>query len=70
MWVDYRGPLRTVYNDGEISTCGLVLLNMYPSCPIETIFGTTFSEVHIYQDLLCTIGHQLWDRAVCKQYTL
>ena len=22
MWVDYRGPLSTVYNDGEISTCG------------------------------------------------
>ena len=21
MWVDYRGPLSTVYNDGEISTC-------------------------------------------------
>ena len=20
MWVDYRGPLSTVYNDGEIST--------------------------------------------------
>ena len=22
MWVDYRGPLSTVCNDGEISTCG------------------------------------------------
>ena len=22
MWVDYRGPLSTVYNDGEISTYG------------------------------------------------
>ena len=22
MWVDYRGSLSTVYNDGEISTCG------------------------------------------------
>ena len=22
MWVDYRDPLSTVYNDGEISTCG------------------------------------------------
>ena len=22
MWVDYRGPLGTVYNDREISTCG------------------------------------------------
>ena len=22
MWVDYRGPLSTVYNDGEVSTCG------------------------------------------------
>ena len=21
MWVDYRGPLSIVYNDGEISTC-------------------------------------------------
>ena len=21
MWVDYRGSLGTVYNDGEISTC-------------------------------------------------
>ena len=21
MWVDYRGLLSTVYNDGEISTC-------------------------------------------------
>ena len=21
MWVDYRGPLSTVYNDGEIPTC-------------------------------------------------
>ena len=21
MWVDYRGPLSTVYNDGEFSTC-------------------------------------------------
>ena len=25
MWVDYRGPLSTVYNDGEISTCGLII---------------------------------------------
>ena len=22
MWVGYRGSLNTVYNDGEISTCG------------------------------------------------
>ena len=22
MWVDYRGPLSTVYNDGGASTCG------------------------------------------------
>ena len=22
MWVDYRGPLSTVYNDGGTSTCG------------------------------------------------
>ena len=22
MWVDYGGSLGTVYNDGEISTCG------------------------------------------------
>ena len=22
MWVDYRGSLSTVYNDGEFSTCG------------------------------------------------
>ena len=22
MWVDYRGPLSTVYNEGETSTCG------------------------------------------------
>ena len=21
MWVDYRGSVSTVYNDGEISTC-------------------------------------------------
>ena len=25
MWVDYRGSLGTVYNDGEISTCGLII---------------------------------------------
>ena len=25
MWVDYRGSLSTVYNDGEISTCGLII---------------------------------------------
>ena len=25
MWVDYRGPLSTVYNDGEISTCGWIM---------------------------------------------
>ena len=25
MWVDYRGPLSTVYNDEEISTCGEIL---------------------------------------------
>ena len=24
MWVDYRGSLSTVYNDGEISTCGWI----------------------------------------------
>ena len=24
MWVDYRGSLSTVYNDGEISTCGKI----------------------------------------------
>ena len=25
MWVDYRGPLGTVYNDGEISTSGWII---------------------------------------------
>ena len=25
MWVDYRGSLNTVYNDGEISTCGEII---------------------------------------------
>ena len=25
MWVEYRGPLSTVYNDGEISTCGWII---------------------------------------------
>ena len=25
MWVDYRGSLSTVYNDGEISTCGEII---------------------------------------------
>ena len=25
MWVDYRGSLSTVYNDGEISTCWWII---------------------------------------------
>ena len=25
MWVDFRDSLSTVYNDGEVSTCGWVL---------------------------------------------
>ena len=25
MWVDYRGPLSTVYIDGEISKCGEII---------------------------------------------
>ena len=25
MWVDYRSPLSTVYNGGEISTCGYII---------------------------------------------
>ena len=25
MWVDYRGSLSTVNNDGEISTCGEII---------------------------------------------
>ena len=25
MWVDYRGSLSTVYNDGVISTCGYII---------------------------------------------
>ena len=25
MWVDYRGSLSTVHNDGEISTCGWII---------------------------------------------
>ena len=25
MWGDYRGSLSTVYNDGEISTCGEII---------------------------------------------
>ena len=25
MWVDYRVSLSTVYNDGEISTCGEIV---------------------------------------------
>ena len=25
MWVDYRGSLSTVYNGGEISTCGWII---------------------------------------------
>ena len=33
MWVDYRGSLSTVYNDGEISTCGKTI-------PLENIRST------------------------------
>ena len=33
MWVDYRGPLSTVYNDGEISTCGEILEAHFISSP-------------------------------------
>ena len=29
MWVDYRGSLSIVYNDGEISTCGQVVCSIY-----------------------------------------
>ena len=25
MWVDYRGSLGALYNDGEISTCGWIM---------------------------------------------
>ena len=25
MWSNYRGSLSTVYNDGEISTCGWII---------------------------------------------
>ena len=25
MWVDYRGSLSTVYNDGEVSICGWII---------------------------------------------
>ena len=32
MWVDYRGSLSTVYNDGVISTCGYIIeVHLVPS---------------------------------------
>ena len=38
MWVDYRGPLSTVYSDGEMSTCvsyvGLYICTFESNCSV------------------------------------
>ena len=40
MWVDYRGSLSTVYNDGEISTCGYIIeVHPIQSTMIVPYFG-------------------------------
>ena len=36
MWVDYRGSLSTVYNDGEIISCQIIEVDSKQS----TIMGT------------------------------
>ena len=56
MWVDYRGSLSTVYNDGEISTCGWIIeahsvrstmktsVNVYTCTLIALIFFTRINN--------------------------
>ena len=44
MWVDYRGSLSTVYNDGEISTCGEIT-EVHPVQ--STMMGTTHRQTSL-----------------------
>ena len=57
MWVDYRGSLSTVYNDGEISTCGqikevhsqesIVTMTSIPCTFTSTVIDTTL-HTHLH----------------------
>ena len=48
MWVDYRGPLSTVYNDGEISTCGWII----EVHSVQSIMMEHLSALHCFTNSL------------------
>ena len=59
MRVDYRGSLSTVYNDGEISTCGWIIENLIatylhfaisPSSS-QNIQQSCFSATYVHMDI-------------------
>ena len=43
MWVDYRGSLITVYNDGEISTCGYIT-------EVHSVQSTIMGDLNMWVD--------------------
>ena len=43
MWVDYRGSLSTVYNDGEISTCGWII-------EVHSVQSTMTGDLNMWVD--------------------
>ena len=44
MWIDYRGSLSTVYNDGEISTSGEIIevVSMYLPSKLDCTYKFAF----------------------------
>ena len=44
MWVDYSGPLSTVYNDEKISTCGWII-EVYS---VQSTTLVNFTQTHTY----------------------
>ena len=43
MWVDYRGSLSTVYNDGEISPCGWII-------EVHSVQSTMMGDLNMWVD--------------------
>ena len=43
MWVDYGGSLSTVYNDGEISTCGQII-------EVHSVQFTMMGDLNVWVD--------------------
>ena len=47
MWVDYRGSLSTVYNDGEITVCTYLCIPI-PTYIRSSVYNVLYFELYLH----------------------